>query len=81
MDADIETLHLICVERLKKLIQEANRTCGLLDKMTSFPISHEAWSEALAQRLAENEAHALYQVARENLFRALRPGSPLPAAP
>jgi len=81
MDADIETLHRICVERLKKLIQEANRTCGLLDKMTSFPISGEAWSEALAQRLAENEAHALYQVARENLFRALKPGLPLPAAP
>ena len=70
MDADIDTLHRICVER--KLIQEANRTCGLLDKMTSFPISPEAYSEALTQRIVENEAHALYQVARENLFHALR---------
>ena len=81
MDADIETLHRICVERLKKLIQEANRTCGLLDKMSSFPISPEAYSEALTQRIVENEAHALYQVARENLFHALRPRSPLPATP
>ena len=75
MDAAIETLHRICVERLKKLIQEANRTCALLDKMTSFPISREAWLEALSQRLAETEAHALCQVARENLFRALKPRS------
>ena len=76
MDADIETVHRIGVEKLKKLIQEANRTCALLDKMTSFAIPHEAWSEALGQSLAENEAHALYQVAREYLFRALRPHSP-----
>jgi hypothetical protein len=36
MDADIETLHRIYVERFKKLIQEANRTCGLLD-VSEFP--------------------------------------------
>ena len=69
----MKRLHRICVERLKNLIREANKTCALLDSMASFPISQGTWSQAISQRVAENDAQALYQMAREELFEALRP--------
>jgi hypothetical protein len=71
--ASVEELHKKCVERLKELITQANRTCSLLEAMTEFPITLDSWQSALAQRLNENEAHQRYQFIRERLFQALRP--------
>jgi hypothetical protein len=70
---DISHLHKNCVERLKELITQANRTCSLLDSMTEFPIALEVWQEAIEQRVRENDAQTRYQQARERLFDAMRP--------
>jgi hypothetical protein len=70
---DIEQLHQQCVEALKDLIRQADRTCSLLQSMTEFPITLDSWNNALDHRVRENQAHARYQEARERLFRALRP--------
>jgi len=71
---DIHQLHKNCVERLKDLIIEANRTCSLLNAITKFPIALEVWQSALEQRVRENDAHSQYQQARERLFAAM-PGT------
>ena len=70
---EIEKLHKKCVERLKDLIAQANRTCSLLDSMTQFPIPLDIWQDAVEQRVRENEAHFRYQEAREQLFDLIRP--------
>jgi hypothetical protein len=70
---DIKELHKQCVERLKDLIAEANRTCSLLESMTEFPITLETWQLALSQRVSENNAHDRYQKIRERLFDVIRP--------
>jgi hypothetical protein len=71
--ADIGELHRKCVERLKDLIAQANRTCSLLESMTEFPITLDIWLNAVEQRVRENHAATRYQEAREQLFDALRP--------
>ena len=71
--AEIARLHRICVDTLRTYIQLANKTCALLDSMSLFPPSSETWHAAVQQRVAENEAYAQYQLAREHLFNALRP--------
>jgi len=43
--------------------------------MNSFPVSTELWIQAIEQRIAENEAQAQYQSARESLFEAFKPES------
>lgn len=70
---DIDRLHKECVESLKYLIAQANRTCSLLEKMREFPLSLEIWQQAVDQRLRENAAQTRYQEARERLFDAIRP--------
>jgi len=70
---DIKELHKQCVERLKDLIAEANRTCSLLDSMTEFPITLETWQRAVSQRVSENSAYGRYQKVRERLFHMIRP--------
>lgn len=70
---EIEKLHKKCVERLKDLIAQANRTCSLLDSMAEFPLSLNVWQEAVEQRVRENDAHRRYQEARARLFDAIRP--------
>lgn len=70
---EIEKLHKRCVERLKDLIAQANRTCSLLDSMAEVPLSLDIWQKAVEQRVRENDAHARYQEARERLFKAMRP--------
>jgi hypothetical protein len=67
---EIEKLHKKCVQQLKDLIAQANRTCSLLDSVTEFPISLDTWSSVLEQRVRENDAQARYQEAREQLFDA-----------
>jgi hypothetical protein len=69
--AEIARLHRICVDTLRTYIQLANKTCALLESMSSSPPSRETWYGAVKQ--AENEAYAQYQIAREHLFDALRP--------
>ena len=68
-----EGLHKTCIDRLRRLIEEANRTCELLNSISSFPIPLETWTKVVMQRVAENEAQAQYQIARERLFEALKP--------
>ena len=70
---EIEKLHKECVERLKDLIAQANRTCSLLESMTEFPITLNIWQKAIDQRVRENDAQVGYQRARESLFDAIRP--------
>jgi hypothetical protein len=70
---EIEELHQRCVESLKDLIVQANRTCSLLESMAEYPIKLDIWHRALEQRVRENAAHAMYQAARERLFAAIRP--------
>ena len=70
---EIKELHQKCVERLKDLIAQANRTCALLESMTEFPITLDVWLRAVDQRARENEAQARYQEVRERLFHAVRP--------
>jgi hypothetical protein len=56
--ANIEELHKECVESLKDLMAQANRTCSLLEAMTEFPITLEIWQQALDQRVRQNHAQA-----------------------
>jgi hypothetical protein len=70
---DFKALHKKCVDRLKDLIAEANRTCSLLDSMTEFPVTADTYQRAIDQRVSENDAHARYQEVRECLFDAMRP--------
>lgn len=69
--SDIQALHRACVAKLKNLIAVANRTCSLLESITEFPLTFDLWQKAMEQRIAENEAQAQYQSAREHLFAAL----------
>jgi hypothetical protein len=71
--SEIARLHRICVDTLRTYIQLANKTCALLESMGSSPLSPETWYGAVKQRVAEDEAYAQYQIAREQLFDALRP--------
>lgn len=73
---EIEKLHRKCVEGLKTLIVQANRTCSLLESMAQFPVASEIWQKAIEQRVRENDAQAQYQQARERLFDAIRPQQP-----
>jgi hypothetical protein len=68
----IEQLHQECVETLKYLITQANRTCSILEAMTEFPITSDIWHSAVEQRVRENQAQAEYQQARERLFNEIR---------
>jgi hypothetical protein len=70
---EIKELHKKCVERLKHLIAQANRTCSLLESMTEFPITLDMWQMAVHQRMSENNAQARYQEVRERLFDTIRP--------
>ena len=70
---DIKALHKKCVDRLKELIAEANRTCSLLDSMTESPVTAHTYQQAINQRVRENDAHARYQKVRRRLFDAIRP--------
>ena len=70
---NIKELHKQCVERLKDLIAEANRTCSLLESMTEFPVTLETWQRAINQRVSENDAYGRYQKVRESLFHVIRP--------
>jgi hypothetical protein len=58
---DIKELHKMCVERLKRLIAEADRTCSLLEFMTELPITLDIWLSVVEQRVIEDEAHSRYQ--------------------
>jgi hypothetical protein len=71
--SDIEELHNKCLEALKNMVAQANRTCSLLESMTTFPITLDIWRRAVEQRMRENDAQARYQEARERLFKAIRP--------
>ena len=71
--SEAEKLHKICIERLKELIAQANRTCSLLDAMAEFPISLDTWQKAVEQRMRENDTYARYQEVRERLFQVIRP--------
>lgn len=72
---DTEQLHRLCLDRWRRLIREATKTCSLIQSMNSFPVSTELWIQAIEQRIAENEAQAQYQSARERLFEAFKPES------
>ena len=71
MDEDVKHLHTACISSLKEYMGAAQRTCELLTSIDSFPVSLEKRKEILHQRLAENETHERYQIAREHFFRAL----------
>jgi hypothetical protein len=71
--ADIKGLHKTCVERLKGLIAQANRTCSLLESITELPITLDTWLKVVEQRVTEDDAHLRYQEVRERLFDAIRP--------
>ena len=70
---DIREMHKMCVERLKGLIAQANRTCSLLESMTELPITLDIWLRLVDQRVTEDDAYFRYQEVRERLFNALRP--------
>ena len=69
---DLQELHRECMSALRAYIEVAGRSCQLLDEITSFPVSVKQTAAILQQRLAENEAHDRYQIARRKLFEAAR---------
>jgi hypothetical protein len=53
---------------LKRYIEEARKTCSILNEIREFPISVEVRKRLMAQRNVENAAHDDYQIARKKLF-------------
>jgi hypothetical protein len=66
----IYELHSQCVRALRDYIAEANKTCKLLNDLTTFPTTLEQRNAVLEQRQAENKAQEQYQMARNDLFTA-----------
>jgi hypothetical protein len=63
----------MCLTALRGYIEQATRTCSLLESMEQFPLSSDQWLAALEERTSENFAHDLYHSRREHLFQALKP--------
>ena len=72
MNEDVEALHRFCVESLSGYIDEARKTCSMLQGIESFPVGNDVRDNVLHQRIAENDAHEFYQIARTNFFNALK---------
>jgi hypothetical protein len=72
MSEELEALHRTCMRTLKAYMEEANKTCELLNSITSFPVSIETRQAMLRQRVSENHARELYDLARAQLFEAAR---------
>ena len=66
----LQELHALCVRLLRNYIEEAKRSCQLLNEVPEFPVSLEVRKKILEQRRAENAAYERYQIARRNLFKA-----------
>ena len=68
----IEDLKDQCTRALREYIQQAQRTCELLESITLLP-APEATRELLTgQRIAENKARVNYDRVRSQFFDALR---------
>jgi hypothetical protein len=67
-------LHARCREALKQYVHEAERTWELLGQCLPEPLSVQARSEILEQRVRENNAYASYVKIRRQLFEAARIG-------
>jgi hypothetical protein len=67
-------LHARCQEALKHYVHEAERTWELLGHCAPEPLSVQARSEILEQRVRENNAYASYVKIRRQLFEAARIG-------
>jgi len=74
-EEELRKLHRLCLTALRDYIHQANATCSLLQAMDQFPISMHGWLSAVNQRNGENDAYERYRIVREQLFKALRPGS------
>jgi DNA-binding CsgD family transcriptional regulator len=70
---EIRKLREMCLTALRGYIEQATRTCSLLESMEQFPLSSDQWLAALEERTSENFAHDLYHSSREHLFQALKP--------
>lgn len=68
--AKLKELHIQCVRALKEYMQQANKTCTLMDAIV-FPITHEQRLAVLEHRMQENAAQERYQIARQHFFEAL----------
>lgn len=72
--ADLLSLHGRSVTMLRIYIEVAKETCSLLDQIKSFPIGVDVREAIRRQRVKENEAQEVYEIARKNLFDAARWG-------
>jgi hypothetical protein len=69
-----EELHAKCREALRHYVHEAERMCELFGQCLPEPLSVQARSEILEQRVRENNAYASYIKIRRQLFEAARIG-------
>ena|SRR5215813_8427800 len=63
----LQDLHGFGVRSLRRYIEEAEKSCKILENVHSFPISLEVRQKILEQRQSENAAYNDYLVARESL--------------
>jgi len=70
--ADLLSLQGRTVTMLRTYIEVAEKTCSLLDQIKSFPIGADVRETIRRQRVKENEAQEVYEIARKNLFNAAR---------
>ena len=69
---ELDRLHRDCLTSLNAFIEQAKKTCDLLETIKAFPVDLKARKEIIAQRVRENAAHELYQRARQKLFEAAK---------
>jgi hypothetical protein len=65
---ELDRLTRKCTDSLAYYIEEAKRTCKLLNAITRHPVSEDERKELSIQRSRENRAYIEYHEVRERLF-------------
>lgn len=73
-DTEFRDLHARCVAAKQNYFREADKTCALLARCTSEPLSFLDRMALLAQEVIENRAHSAYLTIKNLLHRAARLG-------
>jgi hypothetical protein len=75
-DAARDSVYRDCIRKLKDYIYEATRTCDMLNRITSSPLSAKERHQILEQRKKESDALERYHLARQRLFDAVSQDKP-----
>ena len=67
---ELREMNATCLRSLRRYIEEAKKSCQILNEVREFPVALEIREKILLQRQSENDAHNDYLVGRQKLFES-----------